>query len=104
MGLAKNVETGTGLYASVAESRDVGEIFQNVLGKGKCSRSAGVGVGLGTAGGRVRGGIGMQTDEVIGAPTVGLVHPGRQTGGVGGAQLGLAGGTGELHLEIGIRP
>ena len=46
----------------------------------------------------------MDADEIIRSPLVGGVDPGRQAGGVGGAQQGIPRGTGEPHLEVGVSP
>ena len=46
----------------------------------------------------------MQADKIIGAPGVGLIDPGLQTGGVAGSQLLFRRIAGKPHVKIRIRP
>lgn len=61
-------------------------------------------IGFAAAGGGVGAGVAVEADKVLGAPAIGGVDPGGQTGGVAGSQLLGGGIAGEANVEIGVRP
>ena len=103
-GPSQHIEAGIGPHPPVVQAGGVVQPDEQLLSQIGGHAVQPIDIGFAAAGGGVGAGVAVEADKVLGAPAIGGVDPGGQTGGVAGSQLLGGGISGEANVEIGVRP